>query len=112
MKIGLAALTGLAFLLVVIVPLTMTKSQVNLLTVGLMVLVYRVIQAGIVSWHAAGALIPILVGFAQQGGVGSADVLLFLLQTCSDLTGYVPIRDGGLPGGEEVPLLPVFLNRS
>src|SRR5437764_8484972 len=34
------------------------------LTVGQMVLVYGVIQAGIVSWHAAGALIPILVGFA------------------------------------------------
>ena len=34
------------------------------LTVGQIVLVYGVIEAGIVSWHAAGALIPILVGFA------------------------------------------------
>ena len=33
------------------------------LTVGQIILVYGVIQAGIVSWHAAGALIPILVGF-------------------------------------------------
>jgi EmrB/QacA subfamily drug resistance transporter len=34
------------------------------LTVGQIILVYGVIQAGIVSWHAAGALVPILVGFA------------------------------------------------
>ncbi len=34
------------------------------LTVGQIVLVYGVVEAGIVSWHAAGALIPILVGLA------------------------------------------------
>jgi EmrB/QacA subfamily drug resistance transporter len=33
------------------------------LTVGQIILVYGVIEAGIVSWHAAGALIPILLGF-------------------------------------------------
>ena len=33
------------------------------LTVGQIILVYGVVRAGIVSWHAAEALIPILVGF-------------------------------------------------
>ncbi len=32
------------------------------LTIGQMVLVYGVVQSGIVSWHAATALVPILVG--------------------------------------------------
>jgi EmrB/QacA subfamily drug resistance transporter len=34
------------------------------LTIGQIVLVYGVVEAGIVSWHAAGALIPILIGLA------------------------------------------------
>src|SRR5579884_3004013 len=34
------------------------------LTIGQIVLVYGVVEAGIVSWHAARALIPILVGLA------------------------------------------------
>ncbi|HTX32998.1 MAG TPA: MFS transporter [Solirubrobacteraceae bacterium] len=33
------------------------------LTLGQMVLVYGVVQAGLRSWHATGALVPILVGF-------------------------------------------------
>jgi EmrB/QacA subfamily drug resistance transporter len=32
------------------------------LTIGQIILVYGVIRAGIVSWHAAGALVPIIVG--------------------------------------------------
>ncbi|MFL5823712.1 MAG: MFS transporter [Solirubrobacteraceae bacterium] len=34
------------------------------LTLGQIILVYGVVRAGIVSWHAAEALIPILVGFS------------------------------------------------
>src|SRR5881275_612295 len=34
------------------------------LTLGQMVLVYGVVQAGLRGWHATGALIPILGGFA------------------------------------------------
>jgi EmrB/QacA subfamily drug resistance transporter len=34
------------------------------LTLGQMVLVYGVVQAGLRGWHAAGALIPILIGLA------------------------------------------------
>ena len=38
-----------------------------MLTVGQMVLVYGVVQAGLRSWHAGQALVPILVGLAMLG---------------------------------------------
>src|SRR6201995_912627 len=40
------------------------------LTLGQMVLVYGVVQAGLRSWHATGALVPILVGFGLLGLFG------------------------------------------
>jgi EmrB/QacA subfamily drug resistance transporter len=40
------------------------------LTVGQMVLVYGVVQSGVVSWHAAGALGPIVGGFVLLAAFG------------------------------------------
>jgi EmrB/QacA subfamily drug resistance transporter len=39
-----------------------------MLTIGQMVLVYGVVEAGLIGWSAAGALVPIIVGFTMLGG--------------------------------------------
>ena len=66
------------------------------LTIGQMVLVYGVVQSGIVSWHAAGALVPIIAGLVALAGfclielrVASAPLVPF-----KELT--KPLRDSNL----------------
>jgi len=56
------------------------------LTVGQMVLVYGVVQAGLRSWHSGEALIPILVGFAMLG-------LFILIESRWASDPLVPFKD-------------------
>jgi len=56
------------------------------LTVGQMVLVYGVVQAGLRSWHAGQALIPILVGLALLG-------LFNLIETRWASDPLIPFKD-------------------
>ena len=62
MRIGLAALGALAALLVVFVPLTMTKSQVNLLSVGL---IFAIVMCSLV----------LLTGWAGQISLGQLAIM-------------------------------------
>jgi EmrB/QacA subfamily drug resistance transporter len=57
-----------------------------MLTIGQMVLVYGVVEAGLEGWSAPGALIPIVVGFAMLG-------LFALIETRFAINPLVPFKE-------------------